>query len=281
MSSAAISQRRRPAPPAAALARTALAALLAGEAPPRACELIVVVSADAGRLLADLGGTVHEAGDLARQFARAEARGTRERLGGLLVGTGRILIRAADRIGPPHLQRSLAALLDDAAARGAVACVSLAVPPAAAGLDPALESRLSAGLVVSTAGAPATAARPLRASIAAIIRATAQTQGIPIARLVGHDRQRTAVRSRGLAMYLARACTGMSLGAIGRHFGGREHTTVMRGIRAVESRLGSDPSLNADLETILATLAAARSGSRRPAAPGVGCLSARRSRRPR
>lgn len=279
MSSATTSpSRRRPALSAAALARSALAALLSGDVQTRAAELIVVVSADAGRLLADLGGEVHEAGELARQLARAEARGTHERLRERLVGTGRILVHAADRIAPPHLQRTIATLLDEAAARGAVACVSLSVPPPAAGLDPALESRLSAGLVVRTAGGPPAAAPTLRTSIDAVIRATARTQGIPIDRLVGHDRQRTTVRGRGLAMHVARACTGMSLGAIGRHFGGREHTTVMRGIRAIESQLGSDPGLAADMRAIVAALAAGRSSTSRSSAADVDCVSAKRSR---
>jgi len=282
MSSAALSsRRRRPAIPAAALARSALAALLSGDVLPGASELIVVVSADGGRLLADFGGDIHDACELASQLARAESRGTHERLRQQFVGTGRILVTDVDRIRPPHLQRVIAALLDDAAAGGAVACVSLSALPAAARLDPALESRLSAGLVVSTAGSPPEASPTLRASIDAVIRATAKTQCLSVHKLVGHDRHRTAVRSRGLAMYVARACTGMSLGAIGGHFGGREHTTVMRGIRSIESRLGSDPSLVADIRAVLATLAVVRCPSGRHFSIDVDCPSAQRTRRPR
>jgi len=276
--SSATSSCRRPLPPAAALARTALAALLSGNVPSRAAELIVVVSADAGRLLADLGGEVHEAGDLARRLARAEARGTHDAVRLDLVRTGRLLVRGVDAIGPPPLQRSFSSLLDAAADEGAPVCVSLAVPPAAAGLEPALESRLTAGLVVSTA-AGRTAATPLRcSSIAAVIQATARTQGITSERIVGEDRHRTAVLGRGLAMYVARICTGMSLGAIGRHFGGREHTTVMRGIRGIESRLASDAGLAADLREILAALEGRSTATGRRGRSGVGSLSAKRSR---
>lgn len=280
MSSSAVSSRIRPPRPAAALARAALTAILAGEITPRTAPLTVIVSADAGRLLADLGGDVHDARQLARQLARAEARGTCDRLRTDLLGTGRLLIESVDRIASPRLERRIATLLDAAAAVAAVVCVSLATPPAAAGLDGALESRLSAGLVVTTGGSrPAPAGGPV--SIAAVIRITARTLGLPIETLVGHDRHRSLVRNRSLAMYVARACTGMSLAAIGRHFGGRDHTTVMRGIRGIESRLGADPALTADVRGVLDALAGGTSFGRGAPGSDVDRVSARRARRSR
>ncbi|MBM4010457.1 MAG: helix-turn-helix domain-containing protein [Planctomycetota bacterium] len=281
MSSAATSScRQRSLPPAAALARTALAALLAGDVHAGSPTLVVVVSADAGRLLADLGGEVHEAGDLAGRLAAAEARGTQDRLRAHLIRSGRVLVRGADEIGPSRLQRSFAALLDAAAAEGTSVCVSLARPPAATHLHPALESRLSAGLVVSTAGGQAAPASTRHTSISAVIQATARAQGIADDRIVGEDRHRTAVRSRGLAMFIARTCTGMSLGAIGRHFGGREHTTVMRCIRGIESRLASDSGLAAELREILAALDSRPNRIGRRRSTRVDSLSEVRSRKP-
>lgn len=46
-------------------------------------------------------------------------------------------------------------------------------------------------------------------------------------------------------MYLARRLTPLSLPEIGRRFGGRDHTTVLHGVRAVETRLAADDRLAA------------------------------------
>ena len=42
-------------------------------------------------------------------------------------------------------------------------------------------------------------------------------------------------------MYLAREHTAQTLPAIGRSFGGRNHTTVMHACRRTAERLASDP----------------------------------------
>jgi chromosomal replication initiator protein len=52
-------------------------------------------------------------------------------------------------------------------------------------------------------------------------------------------------------MYLSRAHTGATLPAIGAHFGGRNHTTVMHACRRAGERVASDPEAQAvvrDLE---------------------------------
>ncbi|HTW40985.1 MAG TPA: chromosomal replication initiator protein DnaA [Solirubrobacteraceae bacterium] len=46
---------------------------------------------------------------------------------------------------------------------------------------------------------------------------------------------------RQLAMYLARELTGQSLPAIGRQFGGRDHTTVLHAWRRTSTKLATDP----------------------------------------
>ena len=56
---------------------------------------------------------------------------------------------------------------------------------------------------------------------------------------------------RQVAMYLARRHTGETLPAIGRQFGGRNHTTVMYACRKAGERIASDPGAQAivsDLE---------------------------------
>ena len=67
---------------------------------------------------------------------------------------------------------------------------------------------------------------------------------------------RDGARQRQVAMYLAREFTPMSLPNIGRHFGNRDHTTVIHGIRAVIERIETDADLAADIEILRERLAA-------------------------
>ncbi|RMG59541.1 MAG: chromosomal replication initiator protein DnaA [Deltaproteobacteria bacterium] len=59
---------------------------------------------------------------------------------------------------------------------------------------------------------------------------------------------------RQVAMYLLRQYTELSLPEIGQKLGGRDHTTVLHGIRKIESRLKEDHRFRAELEKIRATI---------------------------
>jgi len=251
--------------PQAGLARAALSAVLAGDDLGVGRRLVVIVAPQGDRLLADLGGDVHDADGLARRLAAAEAQATQERLRDELLAGGRLAIAGVDRVDRPDRQRVIARFLDVIVDRGLAACVSLGVPPAAAALDPLLESRLAAGLVVLIPSAPEhhPAAAAGHTSLPAVIRATARLHGISVASLVGQSRQRSLVRSRSIAMYVARTCTAASLDAIGEAFGGRDHTTAMRSIRSVERLLAGDPSLAGDVRDVVAALQPGSGRSRR------------------
>jgi chromosomal replication initiator protein len=60
-------------------------------------------------------------------------------------------------------------------------------------------------------------------------------------------------------MYLARELTGESLPAIGRHFGGRDHTTVMHACRRTSARIDSDESSRELVEKLCEALDLPRS----------------------
>jgi len=132
----------------------------------------------------------------------------------------------------------------------------------------ALESRLVAGLVVPLppAGGGVTVPQTTAAvSVARVIRATARQRGIEAEMLLGHGRRRTVAEVRGLAMYLVRQLTGRSLGAIGRAFGGRDHTTVLRSIRGIRARMRTDAAFAGDVERLAAQIGSRPAGRRRPA----------------
>jgi chromosomal replication initiator protein len=68
--------------------------------------------------------------------------------------------------------------------------------------------------------------------------------------LRGPARQQRIVRARGVAMLLARQMTGNSLEQVGRHFGNRDHTTVLHACRKTESLIEADPSIRQAIEEL-------------------------------
>jgi chromosomal replication initiator protein len=59
-------------------------------------------------------------------------------------------------------------------------------------------------------------------------------------------------------MYLAREFSGESLPAIGRQFGGRDHTTVLHAWRRTTARIASDEDSRQAVEKLCAGLGSKR-----------------------
>jgi chromosomal replication initiator protein len=76
--------------------------------------------------------------------------------------------------------------------------------------------------------------------VADIQAAVCKQYGIAQIEMVSHRLNRHTARVRQLAMYLARQLTPLSLPAIGRHFGDRDHTTVIHACRVTEQRIHAD-----------------------------------------
>ena len=72
--------------------------------------------------------------------------------------------------------------------------------------------------------------------------------------LKGRQRTKTIVLPRQVAMYLLREETDISLEEIGRSMGGRDHTTVMHGIKKIEAALENDVQLRSDIMAIRESL---------------------------
>ena len=73
-------------------------------------------------------------------------------------------------------------------------------------------------------------------------------------KVVGPKRVRNFARPRQVAMYLCKQMTSRSLPEIGRRFGGRDHTTVMHGVRRIEELRHQDAQIAEDLELLRRTL---------------------------
>jgi chromosomal replication initiator protein len=74
------------------------------------------------------------------------------------------------------------------------------------------------------------------------------------AELHSSDRARRVAWPRQLAMYLARELTGESLPSIGRHFGGRDHSTVLHAWKRTRARVAIDGSTRGALEQLCTRL---------------------------
>jgi chromosomal replication initiator protein len=70
-------------------------------------------------------------------------------------------------------------------------------------------------------------------SLGEIQAAAAGAVGVTPESLIAHDRRPKVALARQVAMYLAREMTEESLPAIGRHFGGRNHSTVIHAHRRI------------------------------------------------
>jgi chromosomal replication initiator protein len=70
-----------------------------------------------------------------------------------------------------------------------------------------------------------------------IMEQTAEYFSLSTGDLVSKSRSRPLTQARHIAMYLMRECTGLSLVKIGEIFGGRDHTTVLHGIKKVEDEM--------------------------------------------
>jgi len=93
-------------------------------------------------------------------------------------------------------------------------------------------------------------------TIEEIQRRVAEHYNIRLSDLLGPKRVRTYARPRQVAMYLCKQLTSRSLPEIGRRFGGRDHTTVMHGVKRVEELKVQDGQIAEDLEMLRRTLEA-------------------------
>ncbi len=89
-----------------------------------------------------------------------------------------------------------------------------------------------------------------------IQRRVSEYYNIRLSDMVGPKRLRSFARPRQVAMYLAKQLTSRSLPEIGRRFGGRDHTTVMHGVRRIEELKQTDGQIAEDVEMLRRTLEA-------------------------
>ena len=93
-------------------------------------------------------------------------------------------------------------------------------------------------------------------TIEEIQRRVSEHYNIRLSDMIGPKRLRSYARPRQVAMYLSKHMTSRSLPEIGRRFGGRDHTTVMHGVRRIEELKVQDGQIAEDLELLRRALEA-------------------------
>ena len=94
-----------------------------------------------------------------------------------------------------------------------------------------------------------------------IQEAVARHYSITLDELVGEKRTKRVVMPRQVAMYLCRELTDSSLPAIGRAFGGRDHTTVLYAVQKVTKQMAEGGDLYQAVQTLTSSLTGAASPS--------------------
>ena len=95
-----------------------------------------------------------------------------------------------------------------------------------------------------------------KVTVEEIQRKVSEHYNIRLSDMIGPKRVRTYARPRQVAMYLAKQLTSRSLPEIGRRFGGRDHTTVMHGVKRIEELRNKDSQIADDLELLRRSLEA-------------------------
>jgi chromosomal replication initiator protein len=99
-----------------------------------------------------------------------------------------------------------------------------------------VDSRAAASYVRSRVGGR-------RATLRDIATHTARYYAMHVADLRGPSRRRNIANARAVAMYMARQLTDKSYCAVGKYFGGRDHTTVLHGCRKTKELMAQDTGL--------------------------------------
>ncbi len=89
-----------------------------------------------------------------------------------------------------------------------------------------------------------------KVTVEEIQRKVSEHYNIRLSDMLGPKRLRTFARPRQIAMYLCKQLTTRSLPEIGRRFGGRDHTTVMHGVRRIEELQEADHQISEDIDML-------------------------------
>ncbi|MFW5682813.1 MAG: chromosomal replication initiator protein DnaA [Phycisphaeraceae bacterium] len=99
-------------------------------------------------------------------------------------------------------------------------------------------------------GEPAAQPRSNQYTLQRIIEIVTRFYGVKLSDLQSRRRHKSVTEPRQICMWLARRSTRFSLEEIGGYFGGRDHTTVMHSVKAVDERIATDPAVAEQVKSL-------------------------------
>ena len=93
--------------------------------------------------------------------------------------------------------------------------------------------------------------QPVPVTIEKIIGEVGRTYNVSPAEIRGMRRTANISSARQTAIYVVREITGMSMEDIGKEFGGRDHSTIVYSLKALENNLENDRHLKETVEDII------------------------------
>ena len=98
--------------------------------------------------------------------------------------------------------------------------------------------------------------REKRVTIQQILDAVIKYYNLKLSDLQSKKRNQSIAFPRQICMYLARKHTRYSLEEIGGYFGGRDHTTILHGVRTIDRQMKNDRDVAQQVTQIDSTLVA-------------------------
>jgi hypothetical protein len=92
--------------------------------------------------------------------------------------------------------------------------------------------------------------KPSYPSMDRIKRIVAAHYKVTVLDIVSARRNKPCLIPRHVAIYLCRVLTPASYPIIGRHFGGRDHTTALNSVGRITERIKSDPPFSEEIQTL-------------------------------
>lgn len=87
------------------------------------------------------------------------------------------------------------------------------------------------------------------------IELVAEYYDIPPELIIGQAKHASIVRARQITAYLLRKVFGLSYAVVGKAMGGRDHTTALYSLRAIQAKRHTDTSLSDQLNHLTRVLA--------------------------
>jgi len=93
-----------------------------------------------------------------------------------------------------------------------------------------------------------------RITIEKIIKQVSQKFDVKTSDIMSEKRDKEISKTRQIAMYVSRELTSSSYPVIGKHFGGKNHTTVLQACKKTKEWMERDPEISQTITTILRDL---------------------------